>query len=106
MSEDYKGSYQDDPQVKYQKLREYLRLYKKRLYLVPRHQIFEDDKDMRGFDYHTYKDLQEKNTNIIEVAIDQQQETIDLLEQIGVKNPLEQTRKSRQNKLQGLRSGP
>ncbi|CDW73078.1 UNKNOWN [Stylonychia lemnae] len=71
-------------EVRYQKLREYLRLYKQRLYLVPKHQIMDDDKDMRGLDYNSYKDLQSKNMDIVEIVQQHKDESDELITKMGI----------------------
>eukprot|EP00347_Sterkiella_histriomuscorum_P020070 403339213 len=71
-------------EVKYQKLREYLRLYKQRLYLVPKHQIMEEDKDMHGLDYTSYKALQGSGMNILEVVNKHRQQSEELYANIGI----------------------
>ena len=49
-----------EDQDEYTKLREYVRLYKMRLYMVPKHQIFNEQKEETGLDFHTFSDLRKK----------------------------------------------
>ena len=75
-------------QIKFRNLREYLRLYKQRLFLVPRHQIFEEDLDSNGLDYNLYKDISKRGIDMVTVEKEQQIEAKALMEDMGIDGKL------------------
>lgn len=42
-------------------MREYLRLYKQRLYCVPRHLLHDQDNDSKGLDFNIYAELRTRH---------------------------------------------
>lgn len=60
-----------------------MRLYKQRLYLVPRHLITEADMDANGMDFHTYNGLRTKHLdNILPLVHEHHDEIDDLYDKI------------------------
>lgn len=80
----WRKSDKDDEQEDYTKLREYVRLYKMRLYLVPKHQIFNEQKEETGLDFHTYSDLKKRHgdENVLEVVKEHQKESEELYNEV------------------------
>lgn len=44
----------------------------------------DEDKDMRGMDYNSYKDLQNKHMNIIDIVQQHEQESDELINNMGL----------------------
>lgn len=82
------GKGEKDTHNQFKKLREYFRLYKERLYLVPRHLILEEDLDSKGLDYHTYKDLKARNCNLLDIVREHEKDQCSLLDSFGMTGKL------------------
>jgi hypothetical protein len=50
-----------ETRTNFRRLREYLRLYKQRLYCVPRHLLHDQDMDSKGLDFNLYSELRNKH---------------------------------------------
>ncbi|CDW78398.1 UNKNOWN [Stylonychia lemnae] len=72
----------NEPQMQYQKLREYLRLNKQRLYLIPKHQIFEPDGDSNGLDFQTFKQIRYQDKDVKKIIIQHEEESQKLFDSI------------------------
>jgi hypothetical protein len=86
----------------FRRLKEYIRLYKQRLYLVSKHQLLDvssKQEEISGMDYTTFADLRQRRT-LTELAQEHQEESDAMLAEIGV-----QVRKPKQGISQGLTGG-
>ena len=62
--------------TKFRRLTEYLRLYKQRLYVVPKHQLTDANEDSKGLDFESFKNLRQRNDlNILDVVKEHQIES-------------------------------
>lgn len=62
--------------TQFRRLTEYLRLYKQRLYVVPKHQLTDANEDAKGMDFESFKNLRQRNDlNILDVVKEHQIES-------------------------------